>query len=47
VLDDLEAFVDLESELGLSEVVGDEDRADGAAELFEGLVGGGAWARRG
>ena len=25
---------------GLGEVVGDEDRADGAAEFFERLVGG-------
>ena len=32
--------MDLEPQLGLGEVVGDEDRADGAAELFERLVGG-------
>jgi hypothetical protein len=38
--EDLEAFVDLEPELGLGEVVGDEDRADRAAQLFERLVGG-------
>jgi hypothetical protein len=40
VLDDLEAFVDLESQLGLGEVVGDEDGPHGAAELLERLVGG-------
>jgi len=34
------AFVDLAPQLGLGEVVSDEDRADGAAELFERLIGG-------
>ena len=32
--------MDLEPQLGLGEVVSDEDRADSAAELFERLVGG-------
>jgi len=40
VLDDLEAVVDLASEVGVGEVVADERGADGAAELFERLVGG-------
>ena len=40
VLDNLEAVVDLASEVGVGEVVADERGADGAAELFERLVGG-------
>ena len=40
VLHDLEAAVDLPAQVGAGEVVAGEDGAHGAAEFFEGLVGG-------
>jgi hypothetical protein len=39
VLDDLQAVVDFAAQLGAGEVVADERGSDGAAELFECLVG--------
>jgi hypothetical protein len=38
-LDDLEAFVDLTTQRGISEVFADEDRPGCSAELFERLIG--------